>query len=693
MTDRADSTAADMDVIVITAVKDEFDAVLSVSAGQADSQPWRPSRGGGDIVLFEKDFAAADGGLLRFGLVQAYDMGESATVHIAMKVLPRGTRCLAMCGVCAGRRGKVALGDVIFADRVWTYDTGKIIREVDESGSEHDRIDGDVKTWNLWGPWRQAAERYSPEVTAWQQNRPLPIEFQGWWVLSQLAKGVDPSGHVDRRDRCPNWFDVIQYLRGRGLVSAAGLTLTANGQAAVTDDAVLYPDGHPEPPPFAIHVGPIASGNAVREDHSIFARLSRSMRKVQGLEMEASAIGFLASMEKLDHFVVAKGVMDFGDTEKADHFKQFAARASAECLVGFLRAHLPSARSPRASRSQGDSAELACTHEQPATADAVKAPAGPAESGSAFLMWTRETSDGATATHIVLEGGATVVVPGLFVATTESLWCLTNSNRPVRILPAEVLEQVHTSGFDLDEKKASRVVALGDSGLADRVSLVWIPLGSPEPHALATEALFEHERRLFVRGTVGPYVFSVQSDWRYGGGAHPDTECRFTIVDLENATIVHEWLTDEERAVVQRREAAVARKAFEVMREDERLMDVDSGTSVDLVAARPFLDDKVGELQLEYQFATFTSYVQTDGHWSSYHISEFVPSRTLPRRFEPYRLTPKKVIDAARLLPRGTVLGGWSRIDATHAGWAHLSRAMSAKAAQANTALQQTNPR
>jgi hypothetical protein len=36
-----------------------------------------------------------------------------------------------------------------------------------------------------------------------------------------------------------------------------------------------------------------------------------------------------------------KGVMDHADPDKSDNFKKFAARASAECLIAFVRAHLP----------------------------------------------------------------------------------------------------------------------------------------------------------------------------------------------------------------------------------------------------------------------------------------------------------------------------------------------------------------
>jgi hypothetical protein len=35
-----------------------------------------------------------------------------------------------------------------------------------------------------------------------------------------------------------------------------------------------------------------------------------------------------------------KGVMDFADHGRDDHFQAYAARASAECLLWFLREHL-----------------------------------------------------------------------------------------------------------------------------------------------------------------------------------------------------------------------------------------------------------------------------------------------------------------------------------------------------------------
>jgi hypothetical protein len=110
----------------------------------------------------------------------------------------------------------------------------------------------------------------------------------------------------------------------------------------------LYPDGPPEDPPFRIHVGPIATGKTVRQDPELFRRLERLVRKTIGVEMEAAAIGYVASM--LDRrAVVVKAVSDYGDHDKDDAYRHFAARASAELLLRFLCRRAPRGDETRAS--------------------------------------------------------------------------------------------------------------------------------------------------------------------------------------------------------------------------------------------------------------------------------------------------------------------------------------------------------
>ena len=77
------------------------------------------------------------------------------------------------------------------------------------------------------------------------------------------------------------------------------------------------------------------------EDAEIFPLLADGVRKVLGVEMEAAAISALAHVQQLPYAVVMKAVMDHADPNKSDNFKPFAARASAECLIEFLRKHLP----------------------------------------------------------------------------------------------------------------------------------------------------------------------------------------------------------------------------------------------------------------------------------------------------------------------------------------------------------------
>ena len=60
----------------------------------------------------------------------------------------------------------------------------------------------------------------------------------------------------------------------------------------------------------------------------------------------SAAIGALAHTAGLEYSVVMKAVMDYADADKSDNFKKFAARASAECLLAFMKQHVP----PRATR-------------------------------------------------------------------------------------------------------------------------------------------------------------------------------------------------------------------------------------------------------------------------------------------------------------------------------------------------------
>jgi len=92
---------------------------------------------------------------------------------------------------------------------------------------------------------------------------------------------------------------------------------------------------------WSIHVGGIGTGSNLVRDASIWDRLRRTQnRKIVGLEMEASAIGWLAEAFDVRRKIVVKGVMDHGDVTKSNKCRRFAAHAAAEVLIQFLRTHL-----------------------------------------------------------------------------------------------------------------------------------------------------------------------------------------------------------------------------------------------------------------------------------------------------------------------------------------------------------------
>jgi nucleoside phosphorylase/tetratricopeptide (TPR) repeat protein len=330
-----------VDVLIVTAVEIEYQQALLVETGAWPESVWERHPGPSGFEIAFRTFRTNDGSPIRFGLTRAHGMGGVEAVNVALPAIAAyRPRCLAMCGVCAGRRGDIELGDVIVADRLWAYDTGKLKAEIDDAGKRTERVQGDMWQYLLDPVWKVAAERFTPEdAESWLATRPRSYEAQGDWVLERVVDSEDPAKHPDRTAQCADYKKVIKQLWKAGLLDDGALTLTEAGRKHIGRLRILDPDGLPDAPAFKTEVGPIGSGGRVVQDPQIFDRLSSEMRKVLGLEMEASAIGAIGHLQKIKA-IVMKGVMDFADPAKADNFKQFAARASAECLIAFLRENL-----------------------------------------------------------------------------------------------------------------------------------------------------------------------------------------------------------------------------------------------------------------------------------------------------------------------------------------------------------------
>lgn len=335
-----------VDVVILTALRLEFEAVLRVDAGAVTGSVWEHAHGPSGLPVAFRSFVTPHGPPLRVAVAVAADMGAVAAVNALLPLIGRlGPRCIAMCGVCAGRRGKVGLGDVVAADRLYYHDTGKQLPG---------EVQHDLTTYKLRDDWKAALEGMNPVARfrdeAWFRTRPLTTEWRLHRALVALRDGI--AAPWDAVDPAPGgadeWPLIVAALRERGLLARSGRRLTRAGRRRVDDLRFRHRDAWPDLgpdgtlQPFRLHVAPIGSGSRVVEDEAIWSFVSKAMRKTLGLEMEAAALGELVHRQRQHRLdaVVMKGVMDFADHGRDDHFKEFAARASAECLLWFLRDHV-----------------------------------------------------------------------------------------------------------------------------------------------------------------------------------------------------------------------------------------------------------------------------------------------------------------------------------------------------------------
>lgn len=324
------------DALILTALRDELEALL----GRSKKFQWTRAEDARGFPHHHGSFRS-----LRVVAAWTGEMGEVVAAARAGELIDElQPKLLAMCGTCAGRRGKVSLGDVIVADRVYSYDHGQILaaRDGEAASFLHD-----IETYNLDRAWRMAAVEMDDDLRwklALARRRPPSLAVQRAWVLETLYEqamsgGPVPHEHPQLRRRCPSWKLALASLQADELVRLErhALRLTSVGETVVLQTRISEaPRRIPLDPRFTVHVGAIATGKVVQRDPDLFGRLERSVRGILGVDMEAAAIGVIATRRGLPHIVV-KAVTDFADVEKDDSFRKFACEASAEFLLELLQ--------------------------------------------------------------------------------------------------------------------------------------------------------------------------------------------------------------------------------------------------------------------------------------------------------------------------------------------------------------------
>ncbi len=340
------------DVLIITALLDELEAVLAL--GEGGRGGWGTDKDRDGYPFHFREIPRVDGGdPLRIAAASFDEMGgDAAAARAAALIQFLDPACLAMCGICAGKKGDVFLGDVIVASRVYRYDSGKSsATSQGEEGRRFEEFFHDPKAVNLMDQWRVDAAYLTREkdwIAGLGKTRPLSLEAQQRWLLRALLDherngAVPPDEHPEREKYCPaldRLWDRLRLPRHALLVDTPGeLALTEKGKGYARETARKYPRELPKDPDFRVHVGVIATGGAVQKDPKLFDRLEKIERKTLGAEMEAVAIGRVGQVLGRPTIIV-KAVSDYGDEDKDDAFREFAAHASAQVLLRLLLRNL-----------------------------------------------------------------------------------------------------------------------------------------------------------------------------------------------------------------------------------------------------------------------------------------------------------------------------------------------------------------
>ena len=344
------SNITQIDVLLVTAVKDELDVVLDA---ESDWQAKEDSKGFPYYIRKDIDNA---GNEFSIALARPIDMGGDFASNLATRLVNElKPICLAMVGICAGWRGEVFLGDVIIAERVFRYDTGKL-KSFSEGKEKTEEVFRDIRTYNLKPLWIQKAQDFpSKWIKKIKKENPRPksYNYQELWLLYKLDEfeiemGKDPFKleKEEREKHCPDWPKVLKRLEKKELIKInTEIKLTDKGKKSISQVKIHNPDGIPEDPKKPkSHVAPIGTGSKVVEDPDLFPTISRYVRKVRAVEMEAAAIGAVAEIENVESCIIVKGVSDYGDLDKNDHFRNYAIEGSYRFLMEFLKENLQKKR-------------------------------------------------------------------------------------------------------------------------------------------------------------------------------------------------------------------------------------------------------------------------------------------------------------------------------------------------------------
>jgi nucleoside phosphorylase len=267
------------DLAIICALKIELDA------NKANGWSWTLLiNEDDDTVYYQTVIKDKNGKDLKIIAASAPRMGMSFSASLSMKVITKfKPKFLLMTGIMAGVKDKVNLGDIVVANPIWDWGSGKWIP-------------------NLKEPQK------------------LKSEFAD-------LKNIEEDENEFRK----SIFQIDPYQYTRNTLFTRPITLISDDKLYLYNLRANFPRIAPNHDVRLLE-GPVASGASVLADKNILNDIKKEQhRKLLGVEMEAYGLFCAAenSPKPKPTALCIKSVVDFGDFEKVDDFQDFGCYASA----------------------------------------------------------------------------------------------------------------------------------------------------------------------------------------------------------------------------------------------------------------------------------------------------------------------------------------------------------------------------
>jgi nucleoside phosphorylase len=344
---------AQFDVCIFCALAEEAKAVIEIFSRRCGVE-FEPGRQRTGRAYRQTTITNKGGEPLTVLLSWPPDYGPLEAALFIRPVLEEfRSRFAAMTGICAGDKRKVRLGDIVVAERAFTYDSGKVV--LDDRGRRrhlHDanprQPDPDVLQFvRMFDGWQEAVVGLP---------RPPSKRQQRDWLLKTLLEPatprVDDIKPADLETHAPAWRRVMAELQ-------AGPAPYLTTERCLRDrERVKELQFGPEEFPFkdplraTCHIAPLASGSAVRSDNP-FDEVQVPVRGTVAIDMEGAAFyRTVAEFPGISSLLV-KGVCDYADRDKDDSYHRYAAQASAAYMLCLIQDYVTTDRLPlRAARPE-----------------------------------------------------------------------------------------------------------------------------------------------------------------------------------------------------------------------------------------------------------------------------------------------------------------------------------------------------